>query len=87
MNNKLYVGNLPYETSEKSLEELFESYGKVVSLKIIRDENPFGKKRVYGFVEFSTVEEANNAMALNEQAFGTESNKRKLIVGPAMKKS
>ncbi len=60
---KLYVGNLTYSVNESQLKTLFEDYGEVVDVRII------GQKG-FGFVEMSSVEEAEKAMeALNETVF------------------
>ncbi len=60
---KLYVGNLTYSVNESQLRTLFEDYGEVVEVRII------GQKG-FGFVEMSTVEEAEKAMnTLNETVF------------------
>lgn len=60
---KLYVGNLTYSVNESQLRTLFEDYGEVVDVRII------GQKG-FGFVEMSSVEEAEKAMeALNETVF------------------
>ncbi|MCX8057896.1 MAG: RNA-binding protein [Spirochaetes bacterium] len=65
MNNTLYVGNLPYTYDEEKLTSLFSSYGKVTSSRIVRDRVS-GKSKGFGFVEFESSEEANNAaQALN----------------------
>ena len=37
MNTKLYVGNLPYQTTESDLQTLFEATGEVSSINIVRD--------------------------------------------------
>lgn len=61
MNNKLYVGGLPYSTSEKQLEDLFAAYGSVQSARIIIDKLT-GRSKGFGFVEMSSGEEAQAAV-------------------------
>ena len=79
MNEKLYVGGLPYATTEAQLEELFSAHGKVVSARVITDKFT-GRSRGFGFVEMSSGEEAEQAMeALN----GSELGGRKLTVSEA----
>ncbi len=69
-NNKLYVGNMSYSTSEDELRELFGSYGEVSSVNIVLDRIT-GKSRGFGFVEMSKPEEAQEAIkGLNDQDFG-----------------
>ncbi len=64
MVKTLYVGNLPYTTSESSLRELFEAHGEVTSVKIITDRET-GRSRGFGFVEIDS-EAADKAIdALN----------------------
>lgn len=57
---KLYVGGIPYSSTEDSLRAAFEECGKVVSVSIIIDRTT-GKSKGFGFVEMSTVEEAEKA--------------------------
>jgi RNA recognition motif-containing protein len=52
MNTKLYVGNLPYETTESELQTLFEGTGQVSTVNIIRDRAT-GQARGFAFVEMS----------------------------------
>jgi len=61
MSNKLYVGNLSFETTENSLTDLFSQAGKVTSANLIQDKFT-GKSRGFAFVEMSTSEEANKAI-------------------------
>jgi cold-inducible RNA-binding protein len=69
MNNKLYVGNLSFETSETDLQALFATAGTVETVNIIRDKET-GRARGFGFVEMSTEAEAQNAIdQFNEQPF------------------
>ncbi len=62
MNTKLYVGNLPYETTESDLQSLFEGAGQVSGINIIRDRAT-GQARGFAFVEMSDVEGARRAIA------------------------
>ena len=66
MSRKLYVGNLPYETGETELQELFAQAGTVETVKVIRDMAT-GRARGFGFVEMASDEEAQKAISeLNE---------------------
>jgi cold-inducible RNA-binding protein len=47
---KLYVGNLPFETTESDLKELFEQTGSVETVRIITDRDT-GRSKGFGFVE------------------------------------
>jgi len=70
MGRKLYVGNLPYETGEADLQDLFAAYGSVESVRVMRDMAT-GRARGFAFVEMSTDEEAQKAAAaLNEYQLG-----------------
>jgi len=61
----IYVGNLPYQITEKKLTELFVNFGKVSSAKLITDRIT-GQPRGFGFVEMPTQSEAEAAIkALN----------------------
>ena len=62
MNTKLYVGNLPYETTESDLQALFEATGQVSTINIVRDRAT-GQARGFAFVEMSDVEGAQRAIS------------------------
>lgn len=62
MSRKLYVGNLPYETGETELQELFARAGTVETVKVMRDMAT-GRARGFAFVEMSTDEEAQHAIS------------------------
>ena len=62
MNTKLYVGNLPYETTETDLQSLFEGTGRVSSVNVIRDRAT-GQARGFAFVEMSDAEGARRTIA------------------------
>ena len=79
MGTKLYVGGLPYSTTEQQLQELFSQHGSVTSAKVITDRYT-GQSRGFGFVEMATGEEAQKAItALN----GTQMDGRPVTVNEA----
>jgi len=79
MGSKLYVGGLPYATTESQLNDLFGAHGTVESTRVITDKFT-GQSRGFGFVEMSSSEEANAAIAaLN----GTQLDGRTLTVNEA----
>lgn len=70
MENRLYVGNLPYSTTEDELREAFGQYGEVLSATIIFERDT-GRSKGFGFIEMGTEEEATNAVSgLNGTDFG-----------------
>jgi RNA recognition motif-containing protein len=70
MGRKLYVGNLPYETGEAELQELFARAGNVDTVKVMRDMAT-GRARGFAFVEMSTDAEAQKAISeLNDYQLG-----------------
>jgi RNA recognition motif-containing protein len=73
MGRKLYVGNLPFETGEDELRDLFSRAGAVESVAVMRDQAT-GRGRGFAFVEMSTDEEAQTAIReLNESQLGGRS--------------
>ena len=70
MNTKLYVGNLPYGTTESSLQALFEGAGQVNTVTIMRDRAT-GQARGFAFVEMGDADGAQKAISeLNQHQFG-----------------
>jgi RNA recognition motif-containing protein len=61
MSRKLYVGNLPYDTGESQLQDLFAQAGSVESVAVMRDMAT-GRARGFAFVEMSSEDEAQNAI-------------------------
>jgi len=57
----IYVGNLSYNLSEDELQGLFEEYGAVSSVKIIKDRET-GRAKGFGFVEMEDDNEGQNAI-------------------------
>ena len=79
MNNKLFVGNLSFNTTEDDLQDAFASHGTVLQANLMMDRTS-GRPRGFGFVTMGTAEEAQNAMnALN----GTSLDGRSLTVNLA----
>ena len=70
MSTKLYVGNLPYETTESDLQALFEGSGAVSTINIVRDRAT-GQARGFAFVEMSDSEGAQKAIKeLDRHSYG-----------------
>jgi len=68
MGMNLYVGNLPYSTSEDDLKEVFSEYGEVIRTAIIMDRE-LGRSKGYGFVEM--VDGGDQAIeAMNGTVYG-----------------
>ena len=63
MENKLYVGNLPYTVSENDLTSLFSEAGNVTSVAVIKDRET-GRSKGFGFVEMSSQAEAEEAIRM-----------------------
>lgn len=79
MAKKLYVGGLPYSTTEDALREAFSKAGNVESATIIMDKMT-GRSKGFGFVEMSNDEEAQAAI---EMWNGKEFEGRNLTVNEA----
>lgn len=70
MSKKLYVGNMPFNTSTDDLRGLFAEHGEVTDAIVIQDRET-GRSRGFGFVEMSTADEAEKAIeALNGASVG-----------------
>lgn len=79
MAKKLYVGGVPYSSTDSSLKEAFSQAGTVVSASIITDRMT-GRSKGFGFVEMSTDEEAQAAIDMWN---GKEFEGRNLTVSEA----
>ena len=79
MNNKLFVGNLSFNTTENDLQDAFAAFGTVTESNLMMDRTT-GRPRGFGFVTMGTPEEAESAInALN----GKEMDGRALTVNVA----
>jgi RNA recognition motif-containing protein len=79
MNNKLFVGGLPYAVTDEELSEFFSQVGTVSSAHVMMDKMT-GRSRGFGFVEMSTDEEAQKAITEYD---GSEVDGRKIVVNIA----
>ncbi len=75
----IYVGNLPFEAKEDDLKKVFEAYGEVESVNIIKDRFS-GKSRGFAFVEMPAEDEAKAAI---EAIDGSYLNGREIKVNVA----
>ncbi len=66
---RIYVGNLSYESEEASVRELFASYGEVLSVSLPTDRQT-GRPRGFGFIDMSSEDAAKAIQALDGTDFG-----------------
>ena len=76
---KLYVGSLPYKTTEEELFQIFSQFGAVASVKIVTDRVT-GQSKGFGFVEMESADDAKKAI---EAVNNTELGGRTLVVSIA----
>lgn len=79
MATKLFIGSLPYSTTDEELEQLFAAEGTVSSAKVIFDRET-GRSKGFGFVEFENDDEAKAAI---EKLNGSDLGGRSLVVNEA----
>jgi len=66
---KIYVGNLPYSTTQEDLQEAFAVYGAITELKLIMDRET-GRSKGFAFITFEEASAAEAALALNSTELG-----------------
>ena len=69
MAKRIYVGNLPYGSTETELREMFEKHGKVLSVDVLMDRET-GRSRGFGFVEMDDADAAKAIEKLNGADLG-----------------
>ena len=79
MGKRLYVGSLPFETTDAQLQEVFAACGQVASAKVIVDKFS-GKSKGFGFVEMGTDAEAQAAI---QKLNGSKLGSRQIVVNEA----
>jgi RNA recognition motif-containing protein len=82
MSFKLFVGRLPYRTTDDELQELFAAYGEVISAKVITDRDS-GQSKGFAFVEMASKEEGEAAVKALD---GSEVAGRTIVVNEARPK-
>ncbi len=82
MQNRLYVGNLPWSATDDTLREYFAGAGTVQSATVISDRDS-GRSKGFGFVEMATAEEAQKAI---EMFNGKDMDGRPIVVNIARPK-
>jgi cold-inducible RNA-binding protein len=83
MGNRLYVGNLSFNTTELELREVFSQCGTVAETKMVMDRET-GRPRGFAFVEMGSEQDAKQAI---EQLNGRELGGRTLTVNEAQERS
>ena len=78
----IFVGNLNYAVSEDDLKGIFEEFGELSSVKVIKDRFT-SRSKGFGFVEMDNDEDAKKAI---EQLNGTEVEGRDIVVNESIKK-
>ena len=70
MSNKLFVGNLSFNTTEIQLQDMFAAHGTVSEVNLMMDRET-GRPRGFGFITMSSVEEAQKAIeGMNRKSIG-----------------
>ena len=82
MQNKLFIGNLSFDTTEQDLKEMFGSYGEITEIKVPTDRDT-GRARGFAFLTFEKQSSAEKALELNS----TTLNGRSIRVDIATEKS
>ncbi len=79
MATKLFIGSLPYSTTEEELAQFFAAAGTITSTKLIIDHET-GRSKGFGFVEYENDDDAKAAI---QKFHGSEFGGRKLVVSEA----
>lgn len=79
MASKLFVGGLPFSTTNDDLQNMFAAHGTVTSANVITDRDT-GRSKGFGFVEYESAEEAQAAIKALD---GSEQGGRTIVVNEA----
>ena len=77
--NKLFIGNLPYTVDEMQMRQMFETFGELLEVTVIKDRMT-GRAKGFGFVTFKNKEDAEKAI---KEMHEKEVDGRKMIVNVA----
>jgi RNA recognition motif-containing protein len=72
LSQRIYVGNLPFETTEEDLSAQFKAYGELISVALPTDRDT-GRPRGFGFIEMSSEDASKAIEGLNGTDFGGRS--------------
>lgn len=81
MQNKIFVGNLPFKINEQELQNVFGKFGEITEIKIPTDRES-GRARGFAFITFASQQAAQEALKVD----GTEINERAIRVNMATDK-
>ena len=74
-SEQIYIGNLPYRVNERDLREYFAGYGRIKSIRVVKDRNT-GRSKGYGFITYASANEAKKALVEH----GREMDGRGMVV-------
>jgi heterogeneous nuclear ribonucleoprotein A1/A3 len=69
MQNKIFVGNLPFKIDDQELQDVFGKFGAISEIKIPTDRES-GRTRGFAFITFETQQAAQEALAMDGQKLG-----------------
>ena len=81
-STQVYVGNLAYRVRERHLREVFAEYGKIRSLRVIKDRQT-GRSKGFAFITYDCVKSAKASYSMHDKEF----HGRRLVVRAAMNKN
>lgn len=77
--SKIYIGNLPFNTTEQELDNSFQQFGKIKEIALIKDRHT-NECKGFAFITFDAAESAQKALTLN----GTDFHGRPMKVSKAV---
>lgn len=69
MQNKIFVGNLPFKVDDQELQDVFGKFGEISEIKIPTDRES-GRARGFAFITFETQQAAQEALTMDNQKIG-----------------
>lgn len=69
MQNKIFVGNLPFKVSDQELQDVFGKFGEISEIKIPTDRES-GRTRGFAFITFETQQAAQESLTMDGQKVG-----------------
>ncbi|MBY0545381.1 MAG: RNA-binding protein [Gammaproteobacteria bacterium] len=69
MNNKIYIGNLPFKMEPNELRDAFARFGEITDLFLVKDRDT-GRLKGFGFITFANESAAHAALQMDGEKFG-----------------